>query len=195
MRQKKIVTPPTLEQLERELKRERYRSSYWKTLAGTLYALMAIAAAFILLSTLMMPVFKVYGNGMSPSLQDGDIIMAVKGSQVERGEIAAFYYNNKVLIKRVIAHAGDMVDIDEEGNVTVNGSLLEEPYLEKKDMGQCDITFPYQVPGGRVFVMGDNRSISADSRSSSVGCISEEQMIGRVAAQIWPPGRMYIDLG
>ena len=123
---------------------------------------------------------------MTPTLEDGDIVVSVKESHFERGEIIAFYYNNKILVKRVIASAGEWVDIDEHGNVKVNGALLEEPYIDQRALGECNITLPYQVPDGKIFVMGDHRSVSIDSRNTAVGCISEEQIVGKLVLKVWP---------
>ena len=123
---------------------------------------------------------------MTPTLSDGDIVVSVSGSEFEAQDIIAFYYNNKILVKRVIATAGQWVDIDEEGNVSVNGTPLDEPYVFEKALGECDIDLPYQVPEGRVFVMGDHRSVSVDSRSTSVGCVAQEQIVGKLVFCVWP---------
>lgn len=183
---KKNVIRPTSEQFETELKRVRYKENYSKTFRSTVYALVTVAAIATLVATLLLPVLQIYGTSMAPTLADGDIIVAVKGSEFEKGNLIAFYYNNKILVKRVIATAGEWVDIDENGNVKVNGIELEEPYLSDKALGECDIALPYQVPEGRIFVMGDHRSISVDSRSTALGCVSEEQIVGRLLFRIWP---------
>ena len=127
---------------------------------------------------------------MEPTLVDGQFVVALKNDAFEPGDITAFYYNNKILIKRVVASAGDWVDIDAAGNVSVNGILLEEPYLQEKSLGECNIELPYQVPDGRVFVMGDDRAISLDSRTTAVGCISKEQVLGQVLFRVWPLNAM-----
>ena len=137
-------------------------------------------------STFFLPVLQIYGSSMSPTLNDGDILVSVKSSDFERQDIVAFYYNNKILVKRVIARSGEWVAIDEAGNVTVNGEVLEEPYLIDRALGECDLEMPYQVPEGKLFVMGDHRSVSVDSRSSAVGCVSEEQIVGKLVFRIWP---------
>lgn len=177
---------PTLEQLEKELRRERYKERYRKTLGSTVAVLIVVAAVAVLVATLMLPVLRIYGSSMNPTLVDGDIVVSVKNLDFERGDVLAFYYNNKILVKRVIAFPGEWVDISEDGAVSVNGELLSEPYLIDQALGECDITLPYQVPDGRYFVMGDHRSVSVDSRSSTVGCISEEQIVGRLTFRIWP---------
>lgn len=186
--QRKNTERPTLEQLEDMLRRQRYRQRYLKTLRSTLGILAVVAAVAVLTVTLMLPGLRIYGSSMSPTLEDGNIVLSVKGSGFQRGDIVAFYYNNKILVKRVIALPGEWVDIDEAGNVYVDEKTLDEPYLTEKSLGECDITLPYQVPDGKIFVMGDHRSVSVDSRSAAVGCVSEEQLVGRLALRIWPIG-------
>ena len=181
--------PPTLEQLRAELKRERHRKTYGITLRSTIYSLITVAAVAVLVATLLLPVLQIYGTSMTPTLHDGDIVLSVKTGKLEQGDIVAFYYNNKILVKRVIAGPGQWVDIDEEGNVYVDGELLDEPYLDDKALGSCNIQLPYQVPDGRWFVMGDHRSVSVDSRDRAVGCVSEEQIVGRLTFRVWPLNR------
>lgn len=177
---------PTSEQLEEALTHERYKKSYASMLRNTVYALITVAAVAVLIAMLVLPVLRIYGSSMSPTLEEGNIVVSVRGSKFETGDVIAFYYNNKVLVKRVIAYAGQWVDIDEEGNVYVDGTLIDEPYVSEKAFGECDITLPYQVPESRIFVMGDHRSVSVDSRSTSVGCVAEEQVVGKIAFRIWP---------
>lgn len=186
MKQKEKKTPPTLEQLKRELKRERYRRSYGETLSSTVFSLVVVAALAILVATLLLPVFQIYGESMDPTLKDGEIVVSVKTGKPEQGDMVAFYYNNKVLIKRVIATSGQWVDFDDDGTVYINGEPLDEPYLEEKALGECNIELPYQVPDGRWFVMGDARATSVDSRDRVLGCVSEEQIVGRLVYRIWP---------
>ena len=186
MKNKKIVCPPTTEQLEAELKRVRYKSRYRSVLRSTIYSLITVAAIAVLIATLWLPVLQVYGNSMTPTLQNGEIIFTVKMSEFEPGDIIAFYYNNKILIKRVIARSGEWVNMDADGNVYVNETLLDEPYLDEKAFGDCNIELPYQVPEGRVFVMGDHRSTSVDSRNSAVGCVAQEQIVGKILFRVWP---------
>ena len=178
--------PPTVEQLEREFRRESYKNRYGMVLRSTVYTLITVAAVAVLVATLLLPVLRIYGTSMTPTLTDGDIVVSVKSDRYERGEIMAFWFNNKILVKRIIAQPGEWVDIDEDGNVSVNGELLEEPYLTERALGECDIPLPYQVPEGRIFVMGDHRSVSMDSRTEAIGCIGQEQIIGKVAFRIWP---------
>lgn len=182
----KDLTLPTHQQLEDELKRTKYRKRYRRVLRSTIYTLITVAAVAVLVATLLLPVLQVYGSSMSPTLTDRDIVLTLKTSKFETGDVIAFYYNNKILIKRVIAHAGDWVDITPEGDVYVNGELLDEPYLDVKAYGDCNIEFPYQVPESRVFVMGDHRSISVDSRNTAVGCVAEEQIVGKLIFRVWP---------
>lgn len=186
MKNKKIVCPPTTEQLEAELKRVRYKSRYRSVLRSTIYSLITVAAITVLITTLWFPVLRVYGNSMTPTLQNGEIIFTVKVSEFEPGDIISFYYNNKILIKRVIARSGEWVNMDADGNVYVNETLLDEPYLDEKAFGDCNIELPYQVPEGRVFVMGDQRSTSVDSRNSAVGCVAQEQIVGKILFRVWP---------
>ena len=176
---------PSVQELERELQRERYRIRFRSTLRSTVYALITVAAVAVLVATLLLPVLQIYGSSMTPTLTDGDIVLSLKEADFQRQDIIAFYYNNKILVKRVIARAGEWVNIDEEGNVTVDGEPLE-PYVMDKSLGECDIQLPYQVPEGRLFVMGDHRSVSVDSRSSAVGCVAEEQIVGKLIFRIWP---------
>ena len=177
---------PSLEQMEAEISRLKYKKRYGSALRGTVYSLAVVAAAAILIATLWLPVLQITGVSMDPTLVDGQFVVALKNSDFEPGDITAFYYNNKILIKRVIASAGDWVDIDRNGNVSVNGLELEEPYLQEKALGECNIELPYQVPDGKVFVMGDDRAVSLDSRTTAVGPISKEQVLGQVVFRVWP---------
>ena len=155
-------------------------------LRSTLSVLLVVIAAAVLVSNLLLPILRIYGSSMTPTLIDGNIVAAVRNGSYERGDVIAFYYNNKILVKRVIGLPGEWVDIDEQGNVRIDGEPLDEPYLEEKSLGECDIELPYQVPDGRYFVMGDHRSVSSDSRNSAVGCVSEEQIVGKLFFRIWP---------
>lgn len=186
MKNKKIVCPPTTEQLEGELKRVRYKSRYRSVLRSTIYSLITVAAIAVLIATLWLPVLQVYGNSMTPTLNEGDIVLSVKGSDCELGDLVAFYMGNKILVKRCIAGPGQWVDIDVEGNVYVDGNLLDEPYLTEKSLGDCDIDLPYQIPDNRYFCMGDHRSTSVDSRNSAVGCVAQEQIVGKILFRVWP---------
>lgn len=177
---------PTSQQLEAELKRTKYRKRYRSVLRSTIYTLITVAAIAVLVATLLMPVLQIYGSSMAPTLEDGNIVLTLKASELKTGDVVAFYYNNKILVKRVIAHAGDWVDITEEGDVYVNKKLVDEPYLTEKAFGDCDIELPYQVPESRIFVMGDHRSISVDSRNTAVGCVAEEQVVGKLVFRVWP---------
>ena len=180
------ASPPTSEQVLRELERERNRRKLGQVLRSTIYALVVVAAAAVLVAVLVTPVFRIYGSSMNPTLTEGDLVVSVKGTDLEKGDLVVFYYENKILVKRYIAGPGQWVDIDGSGNVYVDGELLEEPYLTEKALGECDITLPYQVPDGRIFVLGDHRSTSVDSRSTSVGCVSEEQLVGKIVFRVWP---------
>ena len=185
---KKIVNErPTVEELEAELNRVKYMQRYRVVLKSTIYTLITVAAVAVLVATLWLPVLQIYGSSMTPTLQDGEIVFSVKTTDLEQGDIVAFYYNNKILVKRVIAGPGEWVNIcPETGNVSINDILLEEPYLQEKAFGDADIEFPYQVPDGKIFVMGDHRSTSVDSRHTAVGCVAEEQIVGKIVFRVWP---------
>ena len=181
---------PSVKQLEAELGRVKYRSRYRTVLRSTVYTLITVAAIAILVATLWLPVLQIYGNSMTPSLQDGEIIFSIKTSDFEPGDIAAFYYNNKILVKRIICGPGDWINIEEDGTVYVNDVMLDEPYVFEKSLGDCNIEMPFQVPDGRFFVMGDHRSTSVDSRNTAVGCVSQEQIVGKIMFRVWPFSRM-----
>lgn len=177
---------PNTEQLEAELQRERYKKRYHRVLRSTVYALIVTAAVSVLVATLWLPILRITGSSMSPTLEDGQIVLSLKGSACKQGDLISFYIGNKILIKRVIALPGQWVDMDEEGNVYINEQRLDEPYLVEKAFGECDLELPYQVPDGQYFVMGDHRSTSVDSRSSAVGCITDDQIVGRIVFGVWP---------
>lgn len=180
---------PSVEQLEGEIKRVKYKSKYRSVMKSTVYTLITVAAIAVLVATLWLPVLQIYGSSMAPTLQDGEIIFTMKTSKFERGDIAAFYYNNKILVKRVIAGPGEWVNIDADGTVYINGSPISEPYLEEKAFGDTNIELPYQVPDGKYFVMGDHRATSADSRNTAVGCVDKEQLVGKILFRVWPLDR------
>lgn len=176
----------TSEDIERELNRVKYKERYERTLRSTIYTLITVSAIAVLVATLFLPVLQIYGTSMTPTLYDGDIVLTLKTSEFETGDVIAFYYNNKILVKRVIGTSGDWVSMNEDGDVMLNGELLYEPYVVDKSIGECNIEFPYQVPEERLFVMGDHRSVSIDSRNTTIGCISQEQIVGKLVLRIWP---------
>ena len=190
---------PTSDELNQELKREQYKTKYRRTLTSTVFVLITAAAAAVLVATLWLPVLRIYGASMSPTLKEGETVVSVKNgsyetitsltagsASYETGDVIAFYYGNKLLVKRYIAGPGSWVDIQEDGTVTVDGVTLDEPYLQEKAVGYCDLTLPYQVPEGKYFLMGDQRATSVDSRHSSVGCIAEDEIVGKIIFRIWP---------
>lgn len=175
----------TREQIEKYLKKETYKSKYFNILTSTIYSLIIIAAVSLIIATLIMPVFQISGSAMAPKLNNGDFVVSIKTSNINSGDIIAFYHGNKILVKRVIARAGQWVVIDEEGNVYVDGILLQESYIDEKMLGDYDIKFPYQVPDGSWFVLSDNRFNVLDSRNSEIGCIKEEDIIGKILFKVW----------
>lgn len=177
---------PTIDLLEGELKRTQYNRRYRRTLRTTIFSLLLVAAVAVIIAVLLLPVLQISSGSMENTLVDGDMVISLNNGKYETGDIIGFYYNNVVLIKRVIATSGDWVDIAEDGTVTVNGVVLDEPYVEEKALGECNIKLPYQVPQGKCFVLGDNRTQSIDSRNTAVGCISNDVVVGRLLARIWP---------
>ncbi len=183
---KKEVKTITSQAVEKELDRMRYQKRFALTMRSTIFTLVVVAAIAILVAVLVMPVLRIYGRSMNDTLDEGDIVVSVKTGTFETGDVIAFYYNNKILVKRVIGQAGDWIDIDTDGNVYVNNVLVEEPFLKEKAFGDCNIALPYQVPDERIFVMGDNRVSSVDSRNTAVGCVAEEQVVGKIVFRVWP---------
>lgn len=177
---------PKLDVLQSELKREQYKRRFKKLLRSTVNALIVVAAIAALAATLLFPVLQIAGTSMEPILTDGDLVLLVKTDKLENGDLCAFYYSNKILIKRIIASPGDYLWIEADGTVYLNGEPLDEPYVSEKALGECDIEFPYQVPENAYFMMGDHRETSIDSRSSMIGCINEDQIVGRIICKFWP---------
>ena len=177
---------PTTEQFVKELKRCHLKEKRRFVLKNTINSLIVVVAIAVIISYVFLPVVKVTGTSMAPTLINGDVLLCIKSNNIKNGDIVAFNYNNKILLKRVIGIPGDEIDIDEDGIVSVNGVTIEEPYVKELSLGTCDMEFPYQVPENRLFVMGDNRGVSIDSRSVTFGCISDEYLMGKVLIRVYP---------
>ena len=177
---------PEIGELKAELHRVNYKRRYIKVFKSTVYTLVVVAAFAVLVATLWMPVLQIYGSSMTPTIDEGQIVISIKGKNFEQGDLVAFYIGNKLLVKRIIACPSDYVLVDENGTVFVNGTELYEPYVSEKSFGECDIEYPYQVPDSKYFLMGDHRETSVDSRVSVVGCIPEEQIVGKIVFRVWP---------
>ena len=185
----KKVPVPSLTEIQRERKRIRRKDYYRQSLRGTISVLVVVAAIAVLVATLFLPILQISGDSMSPTLEHDEIVILVKTKEFNRGDLIGFYYQGKILLKRVIALPDEEVAIDAEGNVYVNGEVLEEPYVTEKGLGDCDLEFPYKVPGTGYFVLGDQRSNSVDSRNSVIGAISQDDIIGKVFIRVWPFSR------
>ena len=186
----KKVAVPSLAEIQKERKRIRRETYYRQALRGTVSVLLVVAAVAVLITTLFLPILQISGDSMSPTLEHEEIVILLKTKEFEPGSLIGFYYQGKILLKRVIAQPEDEVAIDADGNVYVNGALLEEPYVTDKKLGNCDLEFPYKVPGTGYFVLGDRRSNSVDSRNSVIGAISREDIIGKVFIRVWPLERI-----
>lgn len=177
---------PSTTTIEQELKHERNKQKYKKILKSTIYSLIVVAAVAVLIATLVLPVLQISGTSMEPTLKNGEIVVLVKTSNLNKNDLCAFYYSNKILIKRVIGLPGDVIEMDKDGNVFVNGEYIDEPYITEKGLGECDIEFPFTVPENEYFLMGDHRTTSIDSRSTAIGCVKKEQLVGKLFFRIWP---------
>lgn len=190
MKPNKHVSVPSLAEIQRERKRIRRKIYYRQSLRSTVSVLVVVAAVAVLITTLFLPILQISGDSMYPTLAHNEIVVLLKTREFQQGDLIGFYYQGKILLKRVIALPEDEVVIDSEGNVYVNAQLLEEPYVTGKNLGDCDLEFPYKVPGTGYFVLGDRRSNSVDSRNSMVGTISQDDIIGKVFLRVWPFSRL-----
>jgi signal peptidase I len=181
---------PSTEQIKEAYEKVSYRQRLLRSVASTTNILIVVAAVTVLIAVLLLPILRIYGQSMNSTLSSGELVVSVKGASFKTGDIVAFYYNNNILVKRVIANSGDWVDIDLEGNVYVNQKKIDEPYLDEKAFGEPTIDFPYQVPDERVFVLGDNRAVSIDSRHTSIGCVTSEQIVGKIVFRVWPLSKL-----
>lgn len=181
---------PTTSELEEAYEKSSFRVRLKNSIISTTNILIVVAALAILVAMLFLPVLRIYGESMNSTLHSGELVVSVKNAHFKTGDVIAFYYNNNILVKRVIANSGDWVDIDLQGNVYVNGQLIDEPYLDQKAFGEPDVDFPYQVPDERIFVLGDNRSVSVDSRHYAVGCVTSEQIVGKIVFRVWPLNKL-----
>ena len=188
--EKEPIKLPTTEELQEAYDKVSFRDRLRKSIISTTNILIVVAAVAILVAMLFLPVLRIYGQSMNSTLVSGELVVSVKNASFHTGDIIAFYYNNNILVKRVIANSGDWVDIDLDGNVYINHELVDEPYLNEKSFGEPDIDFPYQVPDERIFVLGDNRAVSIDSRHSAVGCVTSEQVVGKIVFRVWPLNRI-----
>ncbi|GEB11546.1 MULTISPECIES: signal peptidase I [Streptococcus] len=186
MKKNENITLPTTSEIEELYKKAKYRKLFSEKIRSTVFMLIVVAAFAILVAMLYLPTLRIYGKSMKGTLESGDIVLAVKSNRFKTGDVVAFYYNNNILVKRVIAKSGDWVNITKDGTVYVNDKKINEPYIENKAYGETNIKFPYQVPENRIFVLGDNRKVSIDSRNTSVGAVSDEQLVGKLIFRIWP---------
>ena len=186
MKKSQTVSVPSVGQLNTELNRINHRSRFRKLLRSTIYTLIVVSAVAVLVAVLFLPVLRIYGNSMTPTLNEGEIVISIKGADIDHGDVVGVYFGSKLLIKRCIALEHEWVNIDEDGNVYVEGELIDEPYLTEKAFGECNLELPYQVPDGSIFVMGDHRETSIDSRNTSVGCIDTENVVGQIVFRVWP---------
>jgi signal peptidase I len=189
---KKQHTHPTSDEIKNELNRIQKKHNYKRNIRNVICVLLVTAGVIVLLSNFLFPVLHIKGNSMEPTLKSGQIVVALKNTEINRGDMIAFYYNNQILLKRVVGLPNERIELYEDGTVAVNGNILSEPYITEKSFGECNLQFPYKIPDGEYFVMGDNRETSIDSRSDTVGCISKENIIGKLIICVWPLDRMSV---
>ena len=181
---------PSIEALKEELARENARHQFRRSLWNVAVVLVVVAAVTALVATRLLVLIQINGDSMSPTLASGEVIFLHQTKEIRKGDIVGFYYGGRILLKRVIGSEGDWIEMDREGNVYVNGEPLSEPYLTERSLGKCNLEFPYQVPEGMLFVLGDNRAVSVDSRTRSLGCVEESRIVGRAVFRAWPLERV-----
>ena len=170
--------------IEKALKAQKKKDATIRWLIITAALLVAAAVVVIVLIKTVFPIIRIEGSSMEQTFYQNELLLASKNGKISRGDIIVFDYEGKTVIKRVIAVAGDTVDMDEDGNVSVNGELLDESYVYEKSIEPCEIEFPLTVGPGCVFVLGDHRAVSIDSRT--FGCIKLESVTGKVILQMFP---------
>ena len=186
IREDEGLRTPSLTEIQDEMHRVKSQDKFDRALWSTFGTVLVVVAVAVLVASIFLPVLRVTGTSMVPNFEPGDVLVAFKTNKFDTGDICTFYYNSKLIVKRVIAVGGDTVDINEDGRVSVNGKMLEEPYVKNFALGLSDVEFPFEVPSGQLFLLGDNRGTSVDSRSAEFGCINAEEVLGKVFLRSWP---------
>ena len=177
---------PSAEQIGALLRRVQRRREIFRSIGNILGVLVVIAAAVTLVFSLWLPALQVQRGSMAPTLNDGEVVVFITTGAVGRGDIVAFHNGNQILVKRVVAVAGDVVDIGGDGAVLLNGARLDEPYVSELSAGERTTELPCKVPDNQFFVLGDHRQTSIDSRNADIGTVRQDQIIGKALLRIWP---------